>query len=106
MAETDPSYCVAAMYLPGGWGCFIRNGDNWIASDKQGDGRHVEVMWKARHSNGDVYEWGICSAGYGTTIVCLADYDAGDDVNFTVMIYDGDTLKDNSGWYGWIDVGQ
>jgi hypothetical protein len=61
-AATDPSYCVSAIYLPGGWGCFIRDGDNWIASDTKGDGMHVEVTWKARHSNGSVYETDFCGA--------------------------------------------
>jgi len=105
LAADDPSYCVTAIYLPGGWGCFIRDGDNWIASDTKGDGRHVEVVWKVRHSNGTVYEAGRCSAGSGATIVCYDDYDKGDDVNFGVLVYDGSTLKDDSGWSGWIDVG-
>jgi len=104
-AATDPSYCVSAIYLPGGWGCFIRNGDNWIASDTKGDGMHVEVTWKARHQGGAVYEGGICGAGYGLTIECDQNYDKGDDVNYGVLIYKGSTLKDSSGWSGWIDVG-
>lgn len=104
-AATDPSYCVLAIYLPGGWGCFIRDGDNWIASDTKGDGMHVEVTWKARHPSGSVYEGGICSVGSGLTIACDENYDKGDDVDFAVLVYKGSTLKDSSGWSGWIDVG-
>lgn len=104
-ASTDPSYCVYAMYLPGGWGCFIRDGDNWIASDTKGDGMHVEVTWKVRHPGGSVYEGGVCGAGSGLTIACDNDYDSGDDVNFGVLVYKGSVLKDSTGWSGWIDVG-
>lgn len=104
-AETDPKYCVVEIHLAGGWGCFIRNGDNWIASDKQGDGMHVEVTWKVRNSSGKLYGGGICSAYYGYTIVCFNDYDRGDDVNFGVGIYKGDTYQYGTGWSGWISVG-
>jgi hypothetical protein len=104
-AETDPSYCTITIYVPGGWGCFIRDGDNWIASDEEGDGRHVEVAWQARRAGGTVYEAGWCKATYGLTVACYADYDKGDQVKFAVLVYDGSTLKRDSGWSSWIGVG-
>jgi hypothetical protein len=105
-AQTDPSYCVYAIYLPGGWGCFIRDGDNIVASDTKGDGNHVEVTWMVRHQgSSSYYEAGICSVGYGLTIACDYNFDKGDDIRFGVGIYHGSALVDDSGWSSWIDVG-
>ncbi|MEU4218487.1 hypothetical protein [Actinoplanes sp. NPDC026623] len=39
------------------------------------------------------------------TVACYADYDRGDQVKFAVLVYDGSTLKRDSGWSSWIGVG-